>query len=200
MQIERDTSGRLQSHPHPHNFVDSSKQFPNGAFFMGLQRKKGEVIQSGQRFDLRGAVDKFRHQIFSYLFWKPGVEISVNHIHRKKIPPYVFSEGYIKSQHPRIISQLLADETFQESGVEFVLGLAERRQKRKLDLAGLEVKEKRLERRQSFGSQMQSSDSSELICSRSGYTLKDHLLILSETKKERDAVIGSSLLNIGMTA
>lgn len=80
------------------------------------------------------------------------------------------------------------------------LGLAERRQKRKMDLAGLEVKEERLERRRSFGSQMQSSVFSELICSRSGYTLKDHSLILSETKKERDAVIGSSLLNIGMTA
>ncbi|CAA2933428.1 Membrane-anchored ubiquitin-fold protein 3 [Olea europaea subsp. europaea] len=69
-----------------------------------------------------------------------------------------------------------------------------------MDLAGLEVKEERLERRRSFGSQMQSSVFSELICSRSGYTLKDHSLILSETKKERDAVIGSSLLNIGMTA
>ncbi|CAI9757643.1 unnamed protein product [Fraxinus pennsylvanica] len=127
------------------------------------------------------------------------MEIYVNHIHRKKLPSYVFPEGYIKSQHPSIISQLVVDKAPREGGEDSGLGLSERRQKRR-DLSGLEVKEERLEKRQSISFQMQSSVSPELFCSSSGYTLKDCSSILSEMKKERDAVNGSCLLNIGMTA
>ncbi|KAL0415169.1 UNVERIFIED_CONTAM: Nuclear poly(A) polymerase 4 [Sesamum latifolium] len=42
LMIERDTSGKLQCHPYPHDYVDSSKQCAHCAFFMGLQRKQGE--------------------------------------------------------------------------------------------------------------------------------------------------------------
>ncbi|KAL0397027.1 UNVERIFIED_CONTAM: Nuclear poly(A) polymerase 2 [Sesamum calycinum] len=39
-EIERDTCGKLQCHPYPHDYVDSSKHCAHCAFFMGLQRNK----------------------------------------------------------------------------------------------------------------------------------------------------------------
>uniref|UniRef100_A0A166EM45 polynucleotide adenylyltransferase n=1 Tax=Daucus carota subsp. sativus TaxID=79200 RepID=A0A166EM45_DAUCS len=43
LMIERDTCGKLQCHPYPHEYVDSSRQCSHSAFFMGLQRKEGEM-------------------------------------------------------------------------------------------------------------------------------------------------------------
>lgn len=101
LQIERDTYGKLQCHPYPHEYVDSLKQCSHSAFFMGLQRKEGEVIQEGQQFDIRGTVEEFRHSVNMYVFWKPGMEISVSHVRRKRLPSYVFPEGYKRSRPPR---------------------------------------------------------------------------------------------------
>ncbi|KAG9136862.1 hypothetical protein Leryth_021793 [Lithospermum erythrorhizon] len=94
LMIERGTLGKLQCHPYPHEYTDSSKQCSHCAFFMGLQRKEGEVIQEGQQFDIRGTVDEFKHQINSYTYWSPGMEIYVSHVRRKQIPAYVFPEGH----------------------------------------------------------------------------------------------------------
>ncbi|PWA67895.1 nuclear poly(a) polymerase [Artemisia annua] len=44
LMIERDTQGKLQCHPYPHEYVDPSKQCSHNAFFMGLQRKQGEIV------------------------------------------------------------------------------------------------------------------------------------------------------------
>ncbi|KAL8113785.1 nuclear poly(A) polymerase 4-like isoform X2 [Apium graveolens] len=101
LMIERDTCGKLQCHPYPHDYVDSSKQCSHSAFFMGLQRKEGEVIQEGQQFDIRGTVDEFRHSVNMYVFWKPGMEISVSHVSRRRIPSFVYPEGYRRSRPPR---------------------------------------------------------------------------------------------------
>ncbi|GAY56407.1 hypothetical protein CUMW_171700 [Citrus unshiu] len=43
LQIEHDTDGKLQCHPYPHEYVDTSKPSAHCAFFMGLQRKPGEI-------------------------------------------------------------------------------------------------------------------------------------------------------------
>ncbi|KAI4387392.1 hypothetical protein MLD38_005230 [Melastoma candidum] len=94
LMIERDTYGKLQCHPYPHEYADTSRQCAHTAFFMGLQRKQGERVQEGQQFDIRGTVDEFRHSINMYVFWKPGMEIYVSHVRRKQIPAYVFPEGY----------------------------------------------------------------------------------------------------------
>ncbi|KAA8540345.1 hypothetical protein F0562_024736 [Nyssa sinensis] len=64
--IERDTNGKLQCHPHPQEYVDTSKQCFHCAFFMGLQRKQGERIQEGQQFDIRGTVDEFRFRLMFF--------------------------------------------------------------------------------------------------------------------------------------
>lgn len=103
LKIERDTSGMLQCHPYPYEFVDTSKQCAHCAFFMGLQRKQGVKVKEGQQFDIRGTVDEFRQEVNMYMYWKPGMDIYVSHVRRKHLPPYVFPEGYKRPR--RHISQ-----------------------------------------------------------------------------------------------
>ncbi|XVF89144.1 hypothetical protein PTKIN_Ptkin19aG0106800 [Pterospermum kingtungense] len=103
LKIERDTNGMLQCHPYPNEYVDTSKQFPHCAFFMGLQRKEGVSGQEGQQFDIRGTVDEFRQEINMYMYWKPGMDIYVSHVRRRQLPAFVFPDGYRRhrsSRHP----------------------------------------------------------------------------------------------------
>ncbi|XP_028778938.1 nuclear poly(A) polymerase 4-like isoform X2 [Neltuma alba] len=100
LMIERDTLGKLQCHPYPHEYVDASKQCAHCAFFMGLQRKQGEIVQEGQQFDIRETVDEFRHSVNMYMFWKPGMKIHVSHVRRRQIPSYVLPNGYNKRSRP----------------------------------------------------------------------------------------------------
>ncbi|PWA78682.1 poly(A) polymerase [Artemisia annua] len=67
LMIERDTFGKLQCHPYPNAFSDPSKHCSHNAYFMGLQRKQGEVMQEGQQFDIRGTVDEFRHLVNMFM-------------------------------------------------------------------------------------------------------------------------------------
>ncbi|PON32747.1 Poly(A) polymerase, partial [Parasponia andersonii] len=105
LMIERDTLGKLQCHPYPHEYIDMTKQCAHCAFFMGLQRKQGETIQEGQQFDIRGTVDEFRHSINMYNFWKPGMEIYVSHVRRRRIPSYVFPDGDRRPRPSRVMTQ-----------------------------------------------------------------------------------------------
>lgn len=134
LMIERDTFGKLQCHPYPHEYVDVTKQCAHSAFFMGLQRKPGEVIQEGQQFDIRGTVDEFRHQISTYSYWKPGMEIYVYHVRRKQIPSYVFPEGYKRCRPPRQSSLQSVDRSPKENGEILRSGSTEQRLKRKKEL------------------------------------------------------------------
>uniref|UniRef100_A0A2P2MJ95 polynucleotide adenylyltransferase n=1 Tax=Rhizophora mucronata TaxID=61149 RepID=A0A2P2MJ95_RHIMU len=86
LTIEKDTDGKLQCHPYPHEFIDNSRPCAHCAFFMGLQRKQGRDVQEGEQFDIRGTVGKFRRSIYMYMFWKPGMDIFVSHVHRKQFP------------------------------------------------------------------------------------------------------------------
>jgi len=106
LKIERDTFGMLQCHPYPTEYVDNSKQCPHCAFFMGLQRKQGVLIQEGQQFDIRGTVDEFRQSVGMYMFWKPGMDIYVSHVRRKQIPSYVFPEGVRRMRSGRAANQI----------------------------------------------------------------------------------------------
>ncbi|KAI3455496.1 hypothetical protein Pfo_012159 [Paulownia fortunei] len=198
LMIERDTSGKLQCHPYPHDYVDSSKQCAHCAFFMGLQRKQGEVIQEGQQFDIRQTVDEFRHQINSYLYWKPGMEIYVSHVRRKQIPSYVFPEGYKRSRHMRPMSQQQVDKISSESGELCRPGSAERVLKRKKGLDGSEL-EGSPEKRHSISPQRQVSVSPDLICLRGSGALKNCCSTVSESTKEKAVANGSCLFMDGMT-
>ncbi|KAI3463296.1 hypothetical protein Pfo_019959 [Paulownia fortunei] len=196
LMIERDTSGKLQCHPCPHDYVDSSKQCAHCAFFMGLQRKQGEVIQEGQQFDIRQTVDEFRHQINSYMYWKPGMEIYVSHVRRKQIPSYVFPEGYRRSRHTRLMSQQHVDKVSCEGGEACRSGSAERVLKRKKEL---DLEEENQEKRQSISPQKQGSVSAEHICSKSAGALAEWSSAVPETMKEKTAASGSCLRMDGMT-
>ncbi|RHN39148.1 putative polynucleotide adenylyltransferase [Medicago truncatula] len=101
LMIERDTIGKLQCHPYPREYIDDTRKCSHSAFFMGLQRKQGEVVQEGQQFDIRGTVEAFRHSINMYMFWKPGMDIHVSHIRRRQIPCYVFPDGFKRSRPSR---------------------------------------------------------------------------------------------------
>ncbi|KAL8462657.1 hypothetical protein ACS0TY_033618 [Phlomoides rotata] len=105
---------------------------------MGLQRKQGVTIQEGQQFNIRQTVDEFRHQIMSYLYWKPGMEIYVSRVRRKQIPTYVFLEGYKRSRHSRYMNQQKVDKISSEGNGACRSWSAERILKRKeLDGSGL---------------------------------------------------------------
>lgn len=162
LQIERDTFGKLQCHPYPHEYVDTSKQCSHCAFFMGLQRKQGELIQEGQQFDIRGTVDEFRHSINMYMFWKPGMEIYVSHVRRKQIPAYVFPEGYKRSRPQRLINQQHGEKSSREDE-GFKAESGEKHLKRKIDPGEVVAEEDKAGKRRSISPQRQDSISHGII-------------------------------------
>ncbi|KAE9584636.1 putative polynucleotide adenylyltransferase [Lupinus albus] len=133
LMIERDTLGKLQCHPYPREYMDTSRQCAHSAFFMGLQRKQGEIVQEGQQFDIRGTVEEFRHSVNMYMFWRPGMDIYVSHVRRRQIPSYVFPDGYKRPRPSRPTPQMeTSPKSFHEdevSGAEH----RERNHKRKHD-------------------------------------------------------------------
>ncbi|KAH1237842.1 Nuclear poly(A) polymerase 2 [Glycine max] len=146
LMIERDTFGKLQCHPYHHEFVDTSRQCAHCAFFMGLHRKEGEVVQEGQQFDIRGTVEEFRHSVNMYMFWKPGMEIYVSHVRRRQIPCYVFPDGYKRSRPSRPTSQFENCKSFHNNEVS-VTEHVERIRKRKNN-DGVDVREDAIVKRQ----------------------------------------------------
>ncbi|KAI7986349.1 Nuclear poly(A) polymerase 4 [Camellia lanceoleosa] len=176
LMIERDTYGKLQCHPYPHDYVDSSKQCSHCAFFMGLQRKQGEVIQEGQQFDIRGTVDEFRHSVNMYMFWKPGMEIYVSHVRRKQIPSYVFPEGYRRSRQPRLMSEQHPEKPSQENGEVHRSGSGERGFKRKRD------SEESPEKRQSIKIERRDSISPDIVSDSFAGASKDSMGVLGSVR------------------
>ncbi|KAK6914814.1 polymerase, nucleotidyl transferase domain [Dillenia turbinata] len=160
LMIERDTLGKLQCHPYPHEYVDTSKQCSHCAFFMGLQRKQGEFVQEGQQFDIRGTVDEFRHSVNMYLFWKPGMEIYVSHVRRKQIPSYIFPDGYRRSQLPRP-----ANQHQTEDGEGSRSNSGEQHLKKRKD-PEVDDKQDKAEKRRSMSPKSRDSVSPEIISHR----------------------------------
>ncbi|XP_010476963.1 PREDICTED: nuclear poly(A) polymerase 1 [Camelina sativa] len=98
LKIERHTYDKLQCHPHPHDFQDSSRPL-HCSYFMGLQRKQGVPAAEGeQQFDIRRTVEEFKHTVNGYMLWIPGMEISVSHIKRRSLPNFVYPGG-IRPSH-----------------------------------------------------------------------------------------------------
>ncbi|KAM7471785.1 hypothetical protein LguiA_009968 [Lonicera macranthoides] len=163
LQIERDTFGKLQCRPYPHDYIDPSRQCSHSAFFMGLQRKQGERVEEGQQFDIRGTVDEFRQSVNMYMFWKPGMEIYVSHVRRKQIPSYVFPDGYKRSRPPRLMSheqQQHVSKSFDDEVCRS--GSGERRLRRKREIESADAKQESPEKRQSISPQTRVSVSPEI--------------------------------------
>ncbi|KAK8697150.1 hypothetical protein V6N13_113304 [Hibiscus sabdariffa] len=131
LKTERDTNGMLQCHPYSNEYVDTSKQFPHCAFFLGLQRKEGVSGLEGQQFDIRGTVDEFRQEISMYMYWKPGMDIYVSHVRRRQLPAFVFPDGYRRPRSLRHPSQHTGKTC--EEVTRPCSGSAERQIKRKHD-------------------------------------------------------------------
>ncbi|XP_062154391.1 nuclear poly(A) polymerase 4-like isoform X2 [Alnus glutinosa] len=189
LMIERDTFGKLQCHPYPHEYVDTSKQCSHCAFFMGLQRKQGEIIQEGQQFDIRATVDEFRQSVNMYMFWKPGMEIYVSHVRRKQIPSYVFPDGYKRSRPSRLTGQQQASKLSHEYGEVGGTGSSERCVKRKNDSDAVDLKQGMPEKRQSISPQRQDSVSPEIISNKFSSVSGEHLashLVGNNAIAERD--------------
>ncbi|OIT36685.1 PREDICTED: nuclear poly(A) polymerase 4-like isoform X2 [Nicotiana attenuata] len=167
LMIERDTYGKLQCHPYPHEYVDPSKHCAHRAFFMGLQRRSGELVQEGQQFDIRGTVDEFRHQINMYMYWKPGMEMLVSHVRRKQIPSYVLPDGYKRSQIARVMSGQLAEKPSCNGSICRSRS-GERGLKRKKELEGSEEKQQSQDKRPSVSPPRRDSLSPELIVGQKG--------------------------------
>lgn len=174
-QIERDTYGKLQCHPYPHEYVDTSKQCAHTAFFMGLQRKQGEKIEEGQQFDIRGTVDEFRHTVKMYMFWKLGMEIFVSHVRRRQIPSYVLPEGY-----RRVRSKVSASHQGGKTPSDD--GDGSRQLKRKKDMEDYVVRQEVSEKRKSISPERLGITSPEVISS--------HNLVNSSSGSPTVAVIG----------
>ncbi|XAR48215.1 Polynucleotide adenylyltransferase [Bertholletia excelsa] len=161
LKIERDTREKLQCHPYPHEYSDTSKQGCHCAYFMGLQRKQGEAVQEGQPFDLRSTIDEFKHSVNMYMFWRPGMEISVSYVRRRQIPLYVFREGHRRTQSPRATSEHHAEKSPGEDGEARGSGSSERRLRRKRVSDGLQVESP--EKRPSLGPAKRDSISAEAL-------------------------------------
>ncbi|XP_023548038.1 nuclear poly(A) polymerase 4-like [Cucurbita pepo subsp. pepo] len=160
--IERKTEGKLQCHPYPHEYVDTSKPCAHCAFFMGLQRKQGEVIQEGQQFDIRSSVDEFKHYINTYMFWKPGMEIFVSHVRRRQIPPFVLPEGHRRSRASRLSASQRSDGPNHEDIHNCRSGSGEKYLKRKNDPARIEGEHDHPQKRRSISPRKQDSVSSNI--------------------------------------
>lgn len=90
LKRESDSHGMVHSHPNPSAFVDSSKPQPHSVFFIGLTWSKG--APKGQKeFHMGGTVDWFKLEASMYTYRKPGMEISVTHIHRMQLPAFCHS-------------------------------------------------------------------------------------------------------------
>ncbi|KAK6235698.1 hypothetical protein SCA6_011035 [Theobroma cacao] len=78
--------GKFQCRPYPHEYVDAFKALAHYACFMGLQRKHGEVVQ----------------KVSMWMFWKPGMEISISYVHRNQLPTSIFPNGYKRPRKQRL--------------------------------------------------------------------------------------------------
>ncbi|XP_059299643.1 nuclear poly(A) polymerase 4-like isoform X3 [Lycium ferocissimum] len=179
LMIERDTFGKLQCHPYPHEYVDPSKQCAHRAFFMGLQRRPGELVQEGQQFDIRGTVDEFRHQVNMYMYWKPGMEMFVSHVRRKQIPSYVSPDGYKR----RLMSGQLAEKPYSERGL-----------KRKKELEGAEEKQQSQDKRPSISPPRDSASPELIVGQKNGMFLQQCSSTVTRGKRKSEE-ISNSLTN-----
>eukprot|EP00257_Ricinus_communis_P025263 XP_025012677.1 nuclear poly(A) polymerase 4 [Ricinus communis] len=168
LKIERDTIGMLQCHPYPNEYIDTSKQCPHCAFFMGLQRRKGVSGQEGQQFDIRGTVEEFRQEINMYMFWKPGMDVYVSHARRRQLPAFVFPDGYKRSRTSRHPNQQAGKPS--DVSATSRAGSVEGHLKRKNDHEVVDVRPDKPEKRASVSPQRLQSVSPESNTISSGRT------------------------------
>ncbi|KAL6651285.1 hypothetical protein ACP70R_010210 [Stipagrostis hirtigluma subsp. patula] len=99
--VERDTAGELLCHPHPHAYdAEPSGLQCSFSFFVGVSTKPApppppppqqQPRQRG-KFDLRATTEAFMQDVYTYEFWRPGMELAVAHVRRKDLPAHVLQQ------------------------------------------------------------------------------------------------------------
>ncbi|XP_010526162.1 PREDICTED: nuclear poly(A) polymerase 4-like isoform X2 [Tarenaya hassleriana] len=191
LKIERDTNGMLMCHPHPNEYVDTSRQFPHCAFFMGLQRAQGLSSQEGQQFDIRATVDEFRQDVNMYMFWKHGMDVYVSHVRRKQLPAFLFPNGYKRPRQSRHHNQQCGKPCEDGSGSRS--GSMERNAKRKNDSDTVDVRSEKPEKRASLSPQSLGSVSPD---SSSGTTCEISPISLVGGLKPECSVAGDAVCDL----
>ncbi|KAF7016777.1 hypothetical protein CFC21_030308 [Triticum aestivum] len=97
VRVEMATAGMLLCHPHPHAYAakphDDDRRRVS-SFFVGLSKPAPSPQQPQQppQFDLRLTTQEFKDEVYTYAFWRPGMELDVSHTRRKDLPPYVLEQ------------------------------------------------------------------------------------------------------------
>uniref|UniRef100_J3M0U6 Poly(A) polymerase n=1 Tax=Oryza brachyantha TaxID=4533 RepID=J3M0U6_ORYBR len=98
-RVEADTSGKLLCHLHPQAYAAEPHERPcKSSFFVGLskpkQRRRRPAVAAAQQkqkqlFDLRATMEGFTQEVYTYEYWRTGMELKVAHVSRKDLPSYV---------------------------------------------------------------------------------------------------------------
>ncbi|XP_012702940.2 nuclear poly(A) polymerase 4 [Setaria italica] len=95
-KVERDTYGELLCHQNPHAYdAEPHGLHCTSSFFVGLSKpQQQQQPPPGQQpqFDLRATTEEFLQDVYTYGFWRPGLEVAVKHVRRKDLPPYVMQK------------------------------------------------------------------------------------------------------------
>ncbi|XP_044328303.1 nuclear poly(A) polymerase 2-like [Triticum aestivum] len=93
VRVEMATAGMLLCHPHPHAYADDDDR-RRVSFFVRLSKPAPSPQQPQQppQFDLRLTTQEFKDEVYTYAFWRPGMELNVSHTRRKDLPPYVLEQ------------------------------------------------------------------------------------------------------------
>ncbi|KAM3370100.1 hypothetical protein ACQJBY_017776 [Aegilops geniculata] len=101
-RVEMATAGMLLCHPNPKAYAAKPHDLRcTSTFFVGLSKPQQQQQQQPQvQFDLRATTDGFKQEVYTYEFWRPGMELEVSHTRRKDLPSYVLDQilpaGHLK--------------------------------------------------------------------------------------------------------
>ncbi|KAE8804254.1 Poly(A) polymerase [Hordeum vulgare] len=100
-RVEMSTGGMLLCHPNPKAYAAKPHDHHcTASFFVGLSKPQAQQQQPQVPFDLRATTEGFKQEVYTYEFWRPGMELEVSHARRKDLPYYVLDQilpaGHLK--------------------------------------------------------------------------------------------------------
>jgi poly(A) polymerase len=104
-KVERDTYGELLCHQNPHAYDAEPRGYQcTSSFFVGLSKSQQQQPPPTEgkkqpQFDLRATTEEFLQDVYTYGFWRPGLEVAVKHVRRKDLPPYVMQRIRSPNSH-----------------------------------------------------------------------------------------------------
>ncbi|CAN6249916.1 unnamed protein product [Urochloa humidicola] len=111
-KVERDTCGQLLCHQNPHAYDADPAHHGlqcTSSFFVGLSKPQQAPPGQQPQFDLRATTEEFLQDVYTYGFWRPGLEVAVKHVRRKDLPPYVMHKIRSSSSNQEAIKRKRGD-------------------------------------------------------------------------------------------